>query len=83
MDVLEPIPAPEARDAMPTVEARMRELALRPDRVQPRRYDPERDGYWDGYDFEIAPEFPDLAELVAAHRDRGQRPDSNQPVGPG
>jgi 1-acyl-sn-glycerol-3-phosphate acyltransferase len=83
MDVLEPIPAPEARDAMPTVEARMRELALRPDRVQPRRYDPEGDGYWDGYDFEIAPEFPDLAELVAAHRDRGQRPDSNQPVGPG
>lgn len=33
-----------------------------------RRYVPERDGWWDGYTFDIDPDFPDLADAVAAHR---------------
>ncbi|HDL42216.1 MAG TPA: 1-acyl-sn-glycerol-3-phosphate acyltransferase [Actinobacteria bacterium] len=79
MDVLEPIPAGEARAEMASIEARMRAMALTPSRVQPRRYAPERDGYWDGYGFEISPDFPRLAALVAAHRARGLAPDASHP----
>ncbi len=79
MDILEPIPAAAARSEMPSTEARMRAMALHPRRVQPRRYEPERDGYWDGYDFEISPDFPELAAVIAAHRARGHAPESTNP----
>lgn len=33
--------------------------------------DPERDGWWDGYRFEIDADFPELRARVARHRDHG------------
>ena len=67
--VLEPIPASEASDGtMRAIERRMKALAL--DAAAPvRRYVPERDGWWDGYRFEVDPDFPGLARAVAAHRE--------------
>ncbi|VAW09492.1 hypothetical protein MNBD_ACTINO02-965 [hydrothermal vent metagenome] len=79
MDVLDPIPPSEARAEMASIEARMRALAMNPERVQPRRYDPLRDGFWDGYDFEISPSFPALAAQVAAHREQGHTPEASRP----
>ena len=34
----------------------------------PRRFVPERDGYWDGYAYEIDPAFPSLQAEIARHR---------------
>jgi 1-acyl-sn-glycerol-3-phosphate acyltransferase len=34
----------------------------------PRRFVPARDGYWDGYAYEIDPDFSALAAEVAARR---------------
>ncbi len=67
MEVLPPIGAGSAVAAMDEVERRMRSRALAAN-PGPRRYRPERDGYWDGYAFEISPTFEDLASEVAAHR---------------
>ena len=33
-----------------------------------RRYQPEIDGFWDGYRFAIDPDFPDVFDEVARHR---------------
>ncbi len=79
MDVLDPIPPSEARAEMASIEARMRALAMNPERVQPRRYDPLRDGFWDGYDFEISPSFPALAAQIAAHREQGHASEASHP----
>lgn len=38
--------------------------------AQPRHFDPGRDGYWDGFAFEIDPDFAEVAELVSRHRSR-------------
>lgn len=47
---------------------RLKSAALEPGLPPPRRYDPERDGYWDGFHFAIDPDFPRVYDLVAAHR---------------
>jgi 1-acyl-sn-glycerol-3-phosphate acyltransferase len=39
----------------------------------PRRYVPERDGWWDDYPFDIDPDYPELADRVASHRRRQQQ----------
>jgi 1-acyl-sn-glycerol-3-phosphate acyltransferase len=49
------------------IERRMKRLALEAT-PQPRRYEPDRDGWWDGYRFEIDPDFPELAARVDQHR---------------
>lgn len=49
------------------IERRMKQLALAAT-PPPRRYEPDRDGWWDGYRFEIDPDFPDLAARVDQHR---------------
>ncbi|MFB3049568.1 MAG: 1-acyl-sn-glycerol-3-phosphate acyltransferase, partial [Acidimicrobiia bacterium] len=36
--------------------------------IAPRRFDPDRDGWWDDYPYEIDGDFPELANRVAAHR---------------
>jgi 1-acyl-sn-glycerol-3-phosphate acyltransferase len=36
--------------------------------AQPRRFVPARDGYWDGYAYEIDPAFPALRAEVERHR---------------
>jgi 1-acyl-sn-glycerol-3-phosphate acyltransferase len=49
------------------VEADMkaRALAATPG---PRRFDPDHDGWWDDYSYEIDPQFPQLKDRVAEHR---------------
>jgi 1-acyl-sn-glycerol-3-phosphate acyltransferase len=49
-------------------QRRLKAEALRPGMAPARRYVPARDGYWDGYSFEIDPDFPALASEIASHR---------------
>jgi len=51
-----------------TLEREMKTLALNNTWARARRYVPERDGYWDGYRFDIDPDYPDVADGVARHR---------------
>lgn len=72
MEILAPVPPDLAADSQRTVERAMKQRALNAD-PQPRRYVPERDGWWDGYHFTIDPDFPELAARVADHRRRSDR----------
>lgn len=51
------------------LEAAMKRVALGPGHAAPRRYDPERDGTWDAYDFVVDPAFRDIARALP-HRVR-------------
>ena len=68
MTILEPLPVGTAVSSMTEIEAAMKELAMANQEAPARHFDPERDGFWDGYDYEIDPRFPELAEVIAAHR---------------
>ena len=68
MTVLPPLPIGEAVVSMQETEATMKTMALENTGAPARRFNPERDGYWDGYSFEIDPRFPKLAEQIASHR---------------
>ena len=65
--VLPPVPAHEAVSRRAEIEQRMKRIALG-SATPPRRFDPERDGYWDAYRYEIDPAFPELARRIADHR---------------
>jgi 1-acyl-sn-glycerol-3-phosphate acyltransferase len=67
LEVLEPVPAADAVAMVTDIETEMKDRALAAS-PGPRRYVPERDGWWDGYRFEIDPRFADLKERVARHR---------------
>jgi 1-acyl-sn-glycerol-3-phosphate acyltransferase len=69
MRVLDPIP-PGLLDAagFRHLERDMKRMAMENAAAPPRRYRPERDGWWDGYGLEIDPDFPDLRARLAAHR---------------
>jgi 1-acyl-sn-glycerol-3-phosphate acyltransferase len=71
--VLEPI-RPEALTDLETarlnLQRTLKGAALEPGMAAPRRYDPHRDGFWDGYAFEIDPDFPALEAVLRTHRDR-------------
>jgi len=69
--VLPPIAASEfspldARE----LEREMKRIALNEASVPPRRFDPDRDGWWDGYRFEIDPDFPEMVSGLAVRRAR-------------
>ncbi len=66
MRILPPVPASAASRRWNDLERTMKAIAM--DDPDVRRYDPDRDGWWDGYRFEIDPAFPDLAARVADHR---------------
>ena len=81
--VLPPLSAAECRarpndELRRTVQAQLKDVALCGDLAPPRRFVPARDGYWDGYAYNIDPRFPALAATVARHRERQGRigPDS-------
>jgi len=65
--VLPPVPPHEAVSRRAEIERRMKQIALAGP-TPPRRFDPDRDGYWDDYRYEIDPAFPDLARRIASHR---------------
>jgi len=50
------------------VRRRMKRAALAGGLPPARRYDPERDGYWDGFHFATDPDFPQVHHLVTGHR---------------
>lgn len=50
------------------LEREMKRRAVENTWAPPRRYVPARDGFWDGYRFDIDPDFVDLADQVARHR---------------
>lgn len=60
-------PVPPDRIAVGDLERDMKQRALASP-VPPRRFDPDRDGWWDGYPYQIDPAFSDLAVRVAEHR---------------
>lgn len=68
LSILEPI---EPADLTPT---RLREAeqqlkgTAQAASVPARRFDPDRDGWWDDYAFEIDPDFPELTNRLTAHR---------------
>lgn len=67
MEVLPAIEPREAAGALTELQARMKRKALEAS-PPARRFVPERDGWWDGYRYEIDPAFPDLAQRVEKHR---------------
>ncbi len=70
MRVLEPVPADRVDSAaFRRIERTMKRMALDPSMAAPRRFVPERDGWWDDYRYAIDPDFRDVRELVEAHRD--------------
>lgn len=50
------------------VQRQLKTAALDGTMAAPRRFVPQRDGYWDGYRYVIDPDFPALAQHIAAHR---------------
>lgn len=66
--VLPPVTVGEALVRWREVESAMKREALGGAMAPPRRFDPDRDGWWDGYRYEIDPAFPALVARVAAHR---------------
>lgn len=50
------------------VQRSLKAVALGGQMAPPRRFVPERDGYWEGYAYGIDPAFPALAEQVARYR---------------
>ena len=71
--VLPPVGREEVRATLPEtlrvqVRRAMKRAALDPDLPPPRRYVPERDGFWDGFRFDIDPDFPELRSAVERHR---------------
>ncbi|MDH3250278.1 MAG: 1-acyl-sn-glycerol-3-phosphate acyltransferase [Acidimicrobiia bacterium] len=67
MEVLPAVEPGSAMDSMSRIEREMQDVALAA-RPGPRRYRPQRDGFWDGYAFEISARFDVVAEAVGSHR---------------
>jgi 1-acyl-sn-glycerol-3-phosphate acyltransferase len=51
-----------------SLERRMKEIAIGESTALPRRFEPERDGWWDDYQFDIDPDFAALASRLARRR---------------
>lgn len=73
MRVMTPVPAPaRTRESVNSVctalQGAMKNLALEQRHAPARRFVPDRDGYWDGFAFEIDSRFTKLEVDVATHR---------------
>ncbi len=73
MTVLPPLPreavlSEHAVTLCRRLEQRMKSIALDATQPVPRHYEPHRDGYWDGFAFDIDPAWPHLHADVARHR---------------
>lgn len=58
----------KARPSMDGLEEEMRALAMDGTRAAPRRFHPDVDGWWDDYDYSIAPEFAELRSAIEQRR---------------
>ena len=68
LEVLEPVFATDVLHCAREIEVEMKEKALRAN-PGPRHFDPDRDGWWDDYRYEIDPDYPELAARVEKHRE--------------
>lgn len=73
MRVLAPVSASDVCGATPSqlrdrLQRLMKTHALDGRMAPPRRFVPARDGYWDGYAYEIDPAFAALTQDIALHR---------------
>ena len=69
LDVLAPIPASEvSAERMRRMERTMKTRAVANHDAPARRFDPDRDGWWDDYRYDIDPDYADLHARVARHR---------------
>ena len=73
MQVLPPVSAELIQRCPPeqirlSLRRAMKAAAMSPGTPAPRFFDPDRDGYWDGYRLDIDPDFPDMARQMADHR---------------
>jgi len=68
ISVMPPVAPDDAAQEWRDIEREMKAIALGSGMAPVRRYVPERDGWWDGYDFSIDPDFVDVARMVRAHR---------------
>ena len=68
MRVLAPVPPDRAVLEAAGIEAALKQAALAGDMAPPRRFVPDRDGFWDDYRYRIDPSFPELAARIAARR---------------
>lgn len=68
MRVLKPVSPENPLDGLRELEQLMKRVAMGPGMAPVRRFVPERDGWWDGYRYEIDPDFEDLEARVRAHR---------------
>jgi 1-acyl-sn-glycerol-3-phosphate acyltransferase len=79
---IEDIPqqADELEQLRQAVRRQLKHIALSDAMAAPRRFVPERDGYWDGFAYRIDPDFPELAADIATHRKqfRQARPDATR-----
>ncbi len=67
LEILDPIPADRSVENLRSTERQMKRIALARAPF-PRRYEPDRDGWWDEYPFRIDGDFADLAARVHSHR---------------
>ncbi len=67
MEVLAPRPVTTAVEYR-ALEREMKRRALENPWASPRRYVPARDGYWDGFRFDVDPDFTAVADQVSRHR---------------
>ncbi len=67
-NVLEPVAPGDIVEKTRQLERDMKQRALGSE-IAPRHFDPDRDGWWDDYPYEIDPDFPELVEKVARHRE--------------
>ena len=68
LEVLPPIPGVAAVARATALEREMKRRALDVVGAPVRRFEPERDGWWDDYPYEIDPAFANLHRRVARHR---------------
>ncbi len=72
LEVLEPVFSTEVLHCAREIEVEMKQKALQAF-PEPRHFDPDRDGWWDDYRYEIDPDYPALAERVKRHRETVNR----------
>lgn len=83
MTILRPL-EPQSLDitGFRELEREMKRRALMARQAPARRFDPERDGWWDDYEYEIDSDFPELYENVARHKLTVRMPEAPGPHHP-
>ncbi len=57
-----------------SLRRQLKSAALSGTLAAPRRFIPQRDGYWDGYAYRIDPDFPELVADIGRHRAQFMEP---------